>query len=158
MKNRSWIWKETAEVLGVLGVIGSLVFVAFEIRQNTEAVRSSTIQSISHWSYETYMAYVENEALRVALQAACDGTMSDDQRRQVGSWYGAILRLQVNRFYQAKLGILDEEATLALGGKGGALRWPPFVEAWAGMKDTFELEFQDYIERQILAQPTLYCP
>ena len=91
MKNRSWIWKETAEVLGVLGVIGSLVFVAFEIRQNTEAVRSSTIQSISHWSYETYMAYVENEALRVALQAACDGTMSDDQRRQVGSWYGAIL-------------------------------------------------------------------
>jgi hypothetical protein len=36
MRKVSWVWKETAEIIGVLGVIGSLIFVAFEIRQNNE--------------------------------------------------------------------------------------------------------------------------
>jgi hypothetical protein len=36
MREVSWVWKETAEIIGVLGVIGSLIFVAFEIRQNNE--------------------------------------------------------------------------------------------------------------------------
>ena len=36
MAKVSWIWRETAEVLGVLGVVGSLIFVAFEIQQNNE--------------------------------------------------------------------------------------------------------------------------
>ena len=36
MRKVSWVWKETAEIIGVLGVIGSLIFVAFEIGQNNE--------------------------------------------------------------------------------------------------------------------------
>lgn len=36
MREVSWVWKEIAEIIGVLGVIGSLIFVAFEIRQNNE--------------------------------------------------------------------------------------------------------------------------
>ena len=36
MAKDNWIWRETAEIIGVLGVIGSLAFVAFEIRQNNE--------------------------------------------------------------------------------------------------------------------------
>lgn len=36
MREVSWVWREIAEIIGVLGVIGSLIFVAFEIRQNNE--------------------------------------------------------------------------------------------------------------------------
>ena len=39
-------WKGLIEILGILGVIGSLIFVALEIRQNTNALRSATIQAI----------------------------------------------------------------------------------------------------------------
>lgn len=38
MTLKKWVWKETAETIGVLGVIASLIFVAFEIRQNNEAL------------------------------------------------------------------------------------------------------------------------
>ena len=31
-----WIWKETAEVLGVIGIIAGIVFLGFELRQNNE--------------------------------------------------------------------------------------------------------------------------
>ena len=39
----SWIWKETAEVIGVLGIIASIVFLGYEMRQNTIAVRSEAL-------------------------------------------------------------------------------------------------------------------
>ena len=51
MEKREAKWKMVGSVLGGLGVIGSLVFVALEIRQNTEAVRSATIQAISEQSF-----------------------------------------------------------------------------------------------------------
>ena len=41
MAKVNWIWRETAEIIGVLGVIGSLVFVAFEIRQNNELLAAN---------------------------------------------------------------------------------------------------------------------
>ena len=42
MVKPSWIWKETAEVIGVLGIVGSLIFVAFEIRQNNDLMEAQT--------------------------------------------------------------------------------------------------------------------
>jgi hypothetical protein len=39
-------------VLGVLGVIASLMFVAFQIRQNTRAIESSTLEAILGRSYD----------------------------------------------------------------------------------------------------------
>jgi len=31
-----WVWKETAEVLGVVGIIAGIVFLGFELRQNNQ--------------------------------------------------------------------------------------------------------------------------
>ncbi len=39
--------KNLGETLAAVGVIGSLVFVGIEIRQNTAAVRGATLQAIS---------------------------------------------------------------------------------------------------------------
>ncbi len=47
LANVNWIWKETAEVLGVLGVIASMIFIGIEIRQNTNAVHGATLQAVS---------------------------------------------------------------------------------------------------------------
>ncbi|HEY5622263.1 MAG TPA: hypothetical protein VIV14_00785 [Gammaproteobacteria bacterium] len=46
-----WVWKETAEVLGIIGVIASMIFVGLEIRQNTSTVRGATLQAVSQQSF-----------------------------------------------------------------------------------------------------------
>lgn len=46
-------WRDLTEILGVIGVVGSLIFVAFQIQQNTNAVRSATIQEILPLSQDT---------------------------------------------------------------------------------------------------------
>ena len=40
MAIKSWIWKETAEVIGVLGIIAGIVFLGFELRQNNDFLAS----------------------------------------------------------------------------------------------------------------------
>jgi hypothetical protein len=40
MNEVKWSWKDVVEMVGVLGAIASLIFVAFQIRQNTRAIEA----------------------------------------------------------------------------------------------------------------------
>lgn len=153
MEAREAKWTVVGSVLGGLGVIGSLVFVAFEIRQNTEAVRSATIQAISEQSFDAVAQLVENADLRAAYEAARTGSaLTPEQRLQLRVFYLGIMRIQQNRYLQSRLGVLDLETLLFVGGQGGAYSLPFFAEYWAEDRDQYPAEFQDFVERVLLPQ------
>jgi hypothetical protein len=82
--------------------------------------------------------------------AACEGTLTADQRLHLVFFYRALLRLQLNRFFQVQLGILDEETALKLGGRTFLYTRPIFAEVWAEYKNEYSKEFQEFIEREVL--------
>ena len=47
--------REVFEIFGLIGVIGSLIFVGVEVRQNTAEIRGSTHQSVSEQVNELYL-------------------------------------------------------------------------------------------------------
>ena len=157
MNEVKWSWKDVVEMVGVLGVIGSLIFVAFQIRQNTRAIESATIEAILSHSYDAVVLTVENADLRAAQVAACNGALTGDQREQLIAYYRALLRLQLNRFFQVQLGILDEETALALGGRATPYRRPIFAELWEETKDDYSADFQDFVQRGILPMVEQTC-
>ena len=157
MTKPSWIWRETAEVLGVLGVIASLIFVAFEIRENTRATRSSTIQDVSRWSFDANAVFVENADIRAAWRAGCEGTLNQDQRDQLLWAFIGFMRIQANRFYQVQLGTIDEETAFSLGGKSAAYESPMFKQFWPSIRESYEPGFQDFVERELLPLSTDSC-
>ena len=55
--------RQYIEILGLLSVIASLLFVGVEIRQNTTAIRGATQQDISYQISEIYKIAVENEKI-----------------------------------------------------------------------------------------------
>ncbi|MDH4047088.1 MAG: hypothetical protein OEW68_02870 [Gammaproteobacteria bacterium] len=57
--NKNWV-----ELIGVLGVVASLVFVELEVRQNTAAVRGATYQAIADASLQQVIWFADNEKLR----------------------------------------------------------------------------------------------
>jgi hypothetical protein len=143
-------WKNVFEVIGIVSLIITMAFVAYEIRQNTNTVRSSTLHDVSRMSYDVTTLVIENPDLRAALRAYCTGDSSEDQIQLRRLFYGALMRVQQNRFYQVQLGILDESEVLAIGGRGGAYRHPYFDEFWASVHGAYPLEFVAYIEAEIL--------
>ena len=55
--------KEIIEILGILAIIGSLIFVGIEIRQNSLQIKSATYQSVSEQVNKLYMAIASDEKL-----------------------------------------------------------------------------------------------
>lgn len=149
MAKPSWVWKETAEIVGVVGVIASLIFVAFEIRQNTNAVQSSTIQALSEQSYDTVRLTIEIPEARDALRAARENRLSEEQQELFDLIISAALRLHQNRYLQARLGVLDETTSLEIG-VGGIYRIPYFREFWSKNGSDYSPGFQEYVNRVVL--------
>ena len=70
--------KEIIEILGLVAIIGSLIFVGIEIRQNSLAVRGATHQSISEQVTKLYMHIATNERLsKLVSQMLPDDTSND---------------------------------------------------------------------------------
>jgi len=138
-------WRGFAEVLGVVGVIGSLAFVALEIRQNTNAVKSATIQAISEQSFAFNALLIENADLRAARLASFSGTLTQDQQMQMDNLFAAALRVRQNRYVQAELGALDNDTASEIG-TGGILLDPAFAEYWERNKARFSDGFREYLE------------
>ncbi len=143
-------WTKASSRSTVSGRSSPLIFIALEIQQNTNAVRSGTVQEISRWSYDASLLAIERPEVIEARQAACNGSLTEDQRTLLSVYYAVILRVQINRFEQARLGIIDEEFALDLGGRGGAFRNPFFAEAWAGLRDEFSEGFGEFVERELI--------
>ena len=156
MANVNWIWKETAEVLGVLGVIASMIFVGIEIRQNTNAVHGATLQAVSQQSLDLVMAGLDNPELRSAFTAAFSGRLSPEQRNLMVWFVSAKLRADENRFRQIELGILSESTFLQLSNHA-VYRTPYFAEYWAQSSNIYAADFQDIVTREYLplSQPVI---
>lgn len=82
-------WKFLGQLFGALGVIASLIFVAWEIRQNTEAVKSATIQDISEQSFSGMSLLVQNDKLREAFYLCLEAKpLTTEQEQHLRVWYG----------------------------------------------------------------------
>ena len=66
------------EGVGIFSVIGSLLFVGVEIRQNTAAVRGATQQDISYQISEMYKIGVENDKIASIMTRSYQGLKKSD--------------------------------------------------------------------------------
>ena len=134
------------QLFGALGVIASLIFVAWEIRQNTETVKSATIQDISEQSFSGVSLLVQNDKLREAFYLSLDAKpLTTEQEQHLRVWYGGSLRIWMNRYLQSRLGILDQETAVMVGGQSSrAYKNPFFSKYWADVQGRYPEEFVQF--------------
>ncbi len=155
MASVSWIWKETAEVLAVLGVIGSLVFVAFEIQQNTVAVRAETslgIQAQLHAIYEMLMTDPMMEIYMQGMESP--GDLDAIERAKLRTFLSLNLSAFQNLHFQVREGSYDEASAR---GYWQVLRnmmeYPGMKEYWATRSIISSDAFRAFVETDVMALP-----
>ena len=98
------------EFVGAIAVLGSVVYLAIQIRQNTAAVRGSTFQaSIDGWqAFMLYLSQPEQVSLGQATEVA--GEPTDEQIIRL--WWIARMSFRrfENDFYQYNSGVFDQSA------------------------------------------------
>jgi len=143
MKNRKLF-----EIIGLLSIVGSLIFVGIEISQNTTAVRGATQQAVSSQVTEMYTITAENERIAYVLGQSSLGiskaelSITDYVRFRAFVTIG--LRRIENIYLQFKNGLLSENAFDRIG--WDFYRSTLVREIWDDRKGHFEPDFVIFFE------------
>ena len=106
------------ELLGAIGVIASLVYLAGQIRdsreqmsQNTRAVRAGAYQQFQGHLRETMMQALTVPGLEgVAFRGMADPeTLSEEEAGRFAWWLIGVFIVYENAHYQYRMGLLDED-------------------------------------------------
>jgi hypothetical protein len=142
------------EVLGALGVIATLGYLAVQIRQNTRSVRAATYQEIvSHAAEMNTSLYGEGAVAEIVLKGRADqSTLSEVERFRF-----QILVYQVFQSFET-IFLLDRDGNLDdafVKSKLNVLhRWlsqPGIRSVWSERREELHPEFVAFVERTILS-------
>lgn len=133
-----------AEIVSAVAVVISLLYVGYEVRQNTAAVKSSAYQSI-HDAEDLYWSSISGDAELSALwKAGLDGgfqALSPNQQPQFSITTRRLIYLFQNVHYQRRKGVVDDEL------------W----SAWVASLDEF-LAMKGFIDVLTTTRPHLSKP
>ncbi|MFV1988788.1 MAG: hypothetical protein ACC682_16060, partial [Gemmatimonadota bacterium] len=144
--------------IAAFGVVLSLVFVGYEIRQNTQVARGAAVQAtmdqILQWQAESG---TDPEWIRILDFLRNGGSYSElaqiDQTKF--NWVvSSTVRITENRFRQMQMGVIDD-GDLGIGGGTSNAAWfrsTYFLEWWASADRTqsWAPDFLEFFETEVL--------
>ena len=148
-------YKGVAELLGMAAVIGSLIFVGLEVRQNASATRGATQQQLSSAARELTLTLAEPGVAELFIRGnELNGWvgLSDVEQRRLTLMMLASLRVYEDAYYQFRIGNLDSdlwrgwEAGLSVSVNQNSLR-----EFWPQRRHRFLDDFQVLVDSLIAA-------
>ena len=146
------------EILGAVGVIASLGYLAVQIRQNTNVIKASSHHSLND-AFNGYLKLlIENERAAdiLALGVRDIGALDDRQRDTFYAVLSMLFNHFENTFLHHRQGLLDDEQwrrwVIAIGWYAG---FPGIQVWWKNRAGVFPVAFREMVEAQCaLAGPT----
>jgi hypothetical protein len=141
--------KEIIEILGILAIIGSLIFVGIEIRQNSVEIRGSTHQTISEQVTKLYMTIASDERLSklvsemMANEELRNELNATDQLSLDFIVLTGLRRIE-NIYLQQLDGILSDKAFDRIGLEFYRAQYAR--QSWEKYKTGFDSAFIDFFE------------
>ena len=138
------------ELLGATGVIVTLIYLSIQVRQNTRAIRGSTLNVLTgHHVDELRWSSEIGPAFRKAIHNP--DTMSPDEMWQLQEWLTAAFVIRQNEFVQFQEGLLSAEDWK---GREGVIRLTLGFDLarrwWRSVpKETFNSEFVARVDRLV---------
>ena len=145
------IRKEIIEILGIVTIIGSLIFVGIEIRQNSLSIRGATYQSITEQVTKLYMDVAADERLSELVSQMLPND-NDTLRNQLSAADRLSLDFIVltglrrieNIYLQQSDGILSDKAFERIGLEFYQTKYSK--ETWERYKAGFDSSFIEFFE------------
>jgi hypothetical protein len=144
------------QVIGAIAVVISLIYVAYQIRQNTNVVRSATAQAVhEHFANWYQLVAADAELAELATKGLRDyGSLLEQERVRFISAFMAFLSYSQNAFLKWREGLLTpalwlgwEQVRMNLFGAPGGKAF------WKDRSYLFGEEFRRYIENDLMARP-----
>ena len=138
------------QIIGTAGVVLSLVFVGYEIRQNTQVARAATVQSLSDQSIEILLAWSLDPQAADLLGRVVAGQLpeqfSDAENVRLRLMYLTGLRSAEAGYRQLVLGLVGDSEWM--GGSAAMYRAPYLAQRWSEFRPAVAADFADWFEAE----------
>ena len=100
----------SADVIGVLAVIVSIVYLAIQVKHANSIGRANARQAVSQMNIDTLGASLDPQVISVASMKATKGEkLSPEELSNYVRWIWMRIRVLENAYYQHVAGLLDED-------------------------------------------------
>ena len=150
---------QAVSILANIGIIAGILFLGFEIRQNTLISRSVAVQSITEQVNDWQIEMASNDNwMRITVFLSDGGSYAElpaEDRMRYRYAVMPTVRVMENRYRQVQLGIIDP-AELDVGGGKANNSWyrsSHFIEFWRAddMNNRWSPDFVEFMETQVMA-------
>ncbi|MEJ2130736.1 MAG: hypothetical protein P8Y95_03725 [Gammaproteobacteria bacterium] len=141
------------EFVGALGVIVTLAYLAFQVKQAKLMMRAQAAQARTDTGIQLMMSAYTNPAVWEATRKARESSeLTPTERVFASGFLTAILLHHQNMLFQERMGLLDENMAALLRSTVRNNVNSPFArEMWENLKSQgfFGPAFVDHVERQL---------
>ena len=142
------------EVVGFIGVIGSLIFVGVQIRQNTIASRASAFQQMGTAIADIWLSTAQDPAralMTMRFFEEANAKFTPAEEAVLINQSIAAFRQHETTWRQVKLGLLDPEALEAFGWNAAGTTAVAINtrRLWPRMAPQMSPDFRAYIEQTL---------
>ena len=151
--------KELVEYVGIIAVVVSLIFVGYEIRQNTNVARSDAYQQFNLAAAAHDLETATDERLSDIRARLTNGTKPEDleidEQITIASYYNSVIRIWAGLYYSVQEGIVPSSA-IEGAGQTGTFAQPAFRLVWPVLRPQYDEQFTEFIDQQIQRAETQY--
>jgi hypothetical protein len=143
---------DIGQIIGGFAVVGSLIFVGLQIRQNTKSSRAATLQlNADYWL--NYFSMIADPKFN-AIYAKGSLGQADLEQSQFGQFFvlcRATFMGMENQHYQFRHGLLDSDAYTGyeITIREQIAAFPGIRAMWQIVRHTYSADFVDFMDKQV---------
>lgn len=144
------------QIIGAIAVVISLFYVAYQIRQNTNAVRSATAQAVhEHFAKWYHLLAADGDLSQIAANGLRDyASLSEQEKTRFIATFMAFLSYSQNAFLKWRQGLLSSALWMGWELLIMNLICAPGGKAfWKERSYLFGEEFRQYVESDLMKRP-----
>ena len=150
-------YSAVADLLAAFGVIVSLLYVGYQVKETRKAVRAATAQARTDLGVQLISARWTSNIADLLMTSVDDPeSLSKADKFKLKGFFTAHVRHCMNMFYQQQEGLLDE--FWSHGVARVTVYWirnyPFMVDEWKSIQKTLPPEFVKFINDELEKNPT----
>ena len=145
-----------SQLIGTLALIVSLIYVAVQIRQNTQTAKLNSAQNLSHELRESLALLASDAGLSdIHLRAMQNiDNLTAPEKFRFYIFLNNVFRVYENAHYQFTQGTVDPSVWSGIFGNMNATKATSGYQVfWRDRKNIFGKQFQDFYDTKVIGNP-----
>jgi hypothetical protein len=150
---------DLADLLAALGVIASLIYVGYQVKETRKAVRAATAQARTDLGVQLISTRYTSDIADVLVKSQSEpDSLTKAERFKLKSFFSAHVRHCQNLCYQQEQGLLDDYFSYGVARVTAywVRNYPWAAQEWAQVKKNVPPEFSAFIDEELEKHPALY--